>query len=136
MADTYLAEVVNPDLDIESDKCTVDDIVMGTQSNDHAESNSADQRASQGTEGCTDNTKNTPKRATERANHSTGGCAQGAENHKLCRGRSLKVLQLTFPEMSLALPYGHASGTTLLDGDGRLAPLIWRGSTITRATQN
>ena len=31
VADAYLAEVVNPDLDIESDKCTVDDIVMGKQ---------------------------------------------------------------------------------------------------------
>ena len=75
MADAYLAEVVNPDLDIESDKCTVDDIVMGTQSNNNAEPKSTEQRANQATESRTDNTNITSKRATERANPSTGGCA-------------------------------------------------------------
>ena len=32
MADAYLAEVVDPDLYIESDQYTVDDIIMGTHS--------------------------------------------------------------------------------------------------------
>ena len=126
MADAYLAEVLTPDLDIESDTCTVDDIALGIQSNDNTESKSAEQRSNQGTDGCTDNTTSTSKRATERANQSTGGCAQGAETRKLCRGNSLRVLQLYFDTMSLALPFGHASGTTLLDCDGRVAPLsLW-----------
>ncbi len=53
MADAYLAEVANPDLDIESDKCTLDYIVRGTQSNSNTESKSAEQRANQGTKSCT-----------------------------------------------------------------------------------
>ena len=44
VADAYLADV---DLDVESDKLkgTVNDIVMGTQSRDDADSKSAEQRA-------------------------------------------------------------------------------------------
>jgi hypothetical protein len=66
MAEAYLAEVVNSELDIESDRCMVDDIVTGTSPHGNTEPKSAEQRANQGTESCTDNTKSTSKRATEK----------------------------------------------------------------------
>ena len=126
MAEAYMAEVVNPDMDIESDKCTVDDIVMGTQSNDNTESNSAEQ-------GQTRVPKYVPTTPTSHLRGPRKGetrvpdDARGRRNRKLCRGSSPKVLQLYLEKKrSLAPPYGHASGTTLLDCDGCLAPLIWR----------
>ena len=87
MADAYLADV---ELDFEWDafKGTVNDIVMGTQSKDYTESKSAEHKANQGNESCTDYTTSTCKRATDRANQSTGGCAQGTDNRRLCRGNS------------------------------------------------
>ena len=121
MAGAYLAEVVNPDLDIKSDKCTVDDIVMGTQSHGNTESKHANQRGNQGTNSCTYNTKSTSKRATERANHNTGGCAKGTENCKLCRGNNLKVLQLYFGTRAW-----HRHAATLLASRSWIVTGVWR----------
>ena len=103
----------SPPLDFDPDKCTADDNAMGAPSKRNTKSNNAKERANQG----------------------TGGCAAGTRNRKLCRGSSLKVLQLDFKKTrSLAPSYGHASGTTLLDCDGCMAPLSWWGSTLAGAT--
>ena len=60
-----MAEVVNPDLDIESDTCTVDDIVMGAQSNDNTRVQERRSKGHQGANSFTNHTKSTSKRATE-----------------------------------------------------------------------